>query len=146
MKPAWTKTMSAVLLMVAGTLMGCGGPPVAVPPASSQVTTPADRSSPGVAEKPPSDAVSADTTPAAAMAAQQQTCDLFRQMVEGVRTLSSRELQALVNEMADAVMGTQNPELMRGVVDMGQGYVASDPQRFARGMRKLSAICNVPYE
>lgn len=84
--------------------------------------------------------------PGAAAAATRQTCELFRQMIEGVDTRSTREQQQLVDKMADAVQSTGNPELMRGVVDMGQGWLNSDPQQFARGMRKLSAECNVPYK
>jgi hypothetical protein len=116
--------------MIFGTLAACGGPPVTVgQPAVSAADQPA-----------------ADAVPAGATAATSQTCELFRQMIEGVDTLSTREQQQLVNKMADSVQYTGNPALMQGVVDMGQGWLNSNPQQFALGMRKLSAECNVPYE
>lgn len=81
-----------------------------------------------------------------AAAATSQTCELFRQMIEGIDTRSTREQQQLVDKMADAVQYTGNPELMRGVVDMGQGWLDSNPQQFAHGMRELSAECDIPYK
>jgi hypothetical protein len=48
--------------------------------------------------------------------------------------------------MTDVVQYTGDPALMQAVDDMGQGWLNSNPQQFARGTRALSQICNVPYE
>ena len=79
-------------------------------------------------------------------AAARETCELFRQMVVGINSLSTREQQDLVNRMTDAVQGSGDAELMYAVFDLGNGYLESNPKQFAYGMRKLSAMCNVPYQ
>jgi hypothetical protein len=130
MRPARTSATLASLSMIFGVLAACGGPPVTVgTPTSATADQPA-----------------ADATPAGAVGPTRQTCELFRQMIEGVDTLSTHEQQQLIDKMADAVQYTGNPELMRGVVGMGQGWLNKDPQQFALGMRKLSAECHVPYK
>ena len=48
--------------------------------------------------------------------------------------------------MTDAVQDSGDAELMYAVFDLAQGYLESNPQQFAFGMRKLSAMCNVPYQ
>jgi hypothetical protein len=128
-----------ILLAVASALGACGGPALSPSPGGS--TGP---SAPAVATS--TAPVSPEPTPEPALAYARKTCDLFRQMVEGVNTLSTKQQQKLVDQMADAVQYTGNVELMRGVVDLGEGYLQKDPQRFARGMRKLSAECDVPYK
>jgi hypothetical protein len=54
--------------------------------------------------------------------------------------------QELIYAMTDVVQYTGDPALMQAVDDMGQGWLNSNPQQFARGTRALSQICNVPYE
>jgi hypothetical protein len=67
-------------------------------------------------------------------------------MVEGIETLSSDEQEQLMIKMTDAVQSSGNPDLMRAVVDMGRGWLDSNPEQFTKGMRAVSKICNVPYE
>ena len=78
--------------------------------------------------------------------ARYETCNLFRQMIEGIDYLSTDEQQQLIYDMAEVVQYTGDPDLMQAVADMGQGWLDSNPQRFARGTRALSQICDVPYE
>ena len=85
-------------------------------------------------------------TPGVEAIAADETCELFRQMVAGLNTLSSDEQQQLISEMIEVVQYSGSPDLMRAVADMGQGWLDGNPQQFARGMRALSTICNVPYE
>lgn len=136
--------MLAVTLAILAALAGCGGPgitaPSAQPAAPSVPTTPAPRPAPSTANRPATD------PSAAAADATQETCDLFAQMIDGIDTLSTHEQQQLVFKMADAVQHSENPDLMRAVVDFGQGWLNSNQDQFAKGMRVLSAICNVPYE
>jgi hypothetical protein len=95
---------------------------------------------------PQTAATAADATEFDAGASDEQTCAYFRQMVEGIDTLSTQEQQQLVVKMVDSVEQSENPDLMRAVVDFGQGWLDSNPEQFAKGMRALSKICNVPYE
>ena len=67
-------------------------------------------------------------------------------MVEGIDYLSTDEQQQLMSDMADVVQYTGDPDLIQAVADMGQGSLNSNPQQFARGMRAMSQICDVPYE
>ena len=76
----------------------------------------------------------------------QQTCRTFEQLVKGVATLTSDELTETISRMADSVALSDDPTMMKAVVDLGQGPPADDPQRFAGGMRTLSAVCGVPYD
>jgi hypothetical protein len=87
------------------------------------------------------------TTPApsARNAQGQRTCQLFAQMVKGAGSLSKAQLQGLLSEMADSVAQSGEPQLMRAVADLGQGALGEQPERFATGMRTLSALCGVPY-
>ena len=136
---------AAVALVTVSLLVGCGGPPVSVPSQTGRPEVSADATQPpATTSDAPTETLGQPSDPGVP-AAEEKTCDLFRQFVEG-GSLSTRELQALVNEMADAVMASQNPELMGAVVDLGNGYVNSDPQRFALGMRRLSVLCKVPYQ
>lgn len=138
--------MLAVTLAILAALVGCGGPGITAPSAQSApaapsaLTTPAPRLAPSTANRPVTD------PSAAAADAAQETCDLFAQMIDGIDTLSTREQQQLVFKMADAVQHSDNPDLMQAVVDFGQGWLNSNQDQFAKGMRVLSAICNVPYE
>jgi hypothetical protein len=78
--------------------------------------------------------------------AAQDTCDLFRQMIEGIDTLSADDQQQLIDEMTYTVQYSQDPDLMQAVLDMSQGSMNDNPEQFVRGMRALSQMCNVPYE
>ena len=75
-----------------------------------------------------------------------QTCEHFRHLVTDFQQLSNDELWAVIHAMADSVEKSENPELMNAVVDLVQGQLDHDPQRFATGMRQLSKLCNVPYQ
>jgi hypothetical protein len=79
-------------------------------------------------------------------AARYQTCNLFRQMVDGIDYLSTDEQQQLISDMADVVQGTGDPDLVQAVANMSEGMLDGNPQQFAAGMRDLSQICGVPYE
>lgn len=79
-------------------------------------------------------------------AARYQTCNLFRQMVDGIDYLSTDEQQQLMSDMAEVVQYTGDPDLVQAVADMNQGLLDSNPQQFAVGMRAMSQICGVPYE
>ena len=150
MRPIRKGTALAGLLMIFVALVACGGPPVTAPAAPPPLTAPAAPPPLAVpAGRPASGAVDEpvlDAAPAGGVAATRQTCDLFRQTIDGIDTLSTREQQQLVDKMADAVQYTGNLDLMRAVVDMGQGWLNSNPQQFATGMRALSKICKVSYE
>jgi hypothetical protein len=108
--------------------------------ASLTLTTPDDRL-PSTVRVQPVSATEADNE-----AARHQTCNLFRQMVEGSDYLSADEQGQLMSEMADVVQDTGDPDLMQAVANMRQGARDGDPQQFAAGMRALSQICGVPYE
>jgi hypothetical protein len=130
----WGTTAGLVAFLLLS--VGCGGPPIATPAPPSSI-----------AESTHSVDVPASAGEGVGgEAATQQTCAAFRQMVEGIDTLSSHQQQELIDKMADAVQYTGNPDLMRAVVNMGQGWLNSNPQQFAGGMRALSKICNVPYQ
>jgi hypothetical protein len=125
-----------------------GGPGAMVPvvrsslttAASLTLTTPDDRLSSTVRVEPVS-ATEADDE-----AARHQTCNLFRQMVEGSDYLSADEQGQLMSEMADVVQDTGDSDLVQAVANMRQGARDSNPQQFAAGMRALSQSCGVPYE
>ena len=104
--------------------------PVAVPARPAEVVPPAEAAPP----------------PSAGNVYSQRTCESFQRMVEGSDRLSQAEQQALLNEMADSVAQSGDPELMRSVADFGQGALAGEPALFASGMRTLSIRCGVPYE
>jgi hypothetical protein len=144
MRPSLIMRASVLAVLLGGLVTGCGGPPMSLPATTPSVAS--EPSPPPNSPIVPPDDLLVDATPAEALAASQQTCDLFRQMIEGVNTLSTGELQDLVVRMVDAVEWSQDPDLMIAVVDFGEGYLLSDPTRFAQGMRSLSAICEVPYE
>jgi hypothetical protein len=141
MRPIRTGGALAGPLMIFTALAACGGPPVTAPAAPPSLTAAAGQPASGAVDESALDSASAG-----GVAATRQTCDLFRQMIDGMDTLSTREQQQLVDRMADAVQYTGNPDLMRAVLDMGQGWLNSNPQQFATGMRALSKICHVPYE
>jgi Zn-dependent protease with chaperone function len=131
MKSIQKATALAATLVIFTGLAACSGPGVAAPTAPS---------SPLVGTSP------STLTTLETAGATQETCDLFRQMVEGIETLSSDEQEQLMIKMTDAVQSSGNPDLMRAVVDMGRGWLDSNPEQFAKGMRAVSKICNVPYE
>jgi hypothetical protein len=132
-------------LAICAALGACSGPGAAAPVASSLSSVAAAPTS--LPMSAPQDAQRAgDVFESDVNAADEQTCDLFRQMVEGIDTLSTEEQQQLVIEMATAVQESRNIDLMRAVVDFGQGWLDDDPEQFAKGMRALSQICDVPYE
>ena len=132
-------------LAVCAALGACSGPGLAapvVPSPSSVVAAPTLLPMPASQDAPRA----GDVFQSEPSAADEETCDLFRQMVEGVDILSTEEQQQLVIEMATVVQNSENPDLMRAVVDFGQGWLDGNPELFAKGMRALSQICNVPYE
>ena len=108
--------------------------------ASLTLTTPDSRLASSVRTQPVS-AISSDEE-----AARYQTCNLFRQMVDGIDYLSTDEQQQLMSDMAEVVQYTGDPDLVQAVADMNQGLLVSNPQQFAAGMRALSQFCGVPYE
>ena len=85
-------------------------------------------------------------TPSDEEGARYETCNLFRQMIEGIDYLSTDEQQQLIYDMTDVVQYTGDPALVQAVANMGEGWLNSNPQQFARGTRALSQICDVPYE
>jgi hypothetical protein len=92
---------------------------------------------------PPTDATV--PSPTAGNKHGRRTCQLFQRMVDRVGELSGSQLRTLLAEMADSVALSGDPDLMRAVADLGQGALGEQPQRFATGMRSLSAQCGVPY-
>lgn len=135
---ARTNLVIMATLLLAGSMMACGGPPAAAPVQPLPPTAPASSSVSSIAQP-----ISAGQPEAEAS---RQTCDLFRQMIEGIDTLTTRQQQDLVDQMTDVVQTSGDAELMYAVVEFAQGYLESNPQLFAYGMRRLSALCNVPYQ
>ena len=131
MKSIHKATALAGTLVIFAGLAACSGPGVTAPTAPS---------SPLVVTAP------STLTTLETAAARQETCDRFRQMVEGIDTLSSDEQEQLMIEITDTVQSSGDPDLMRAVVDMTRGWLDSNPEQFAKGMRALSKICNVPNE
>jgi TolA-binding protein len=127
-----------VTLLLAGSVVACASPPAAAPVQQLPPTAPAGASVSSIAQP-----IAAGEPEAAAA---QQTCDLFRQMIEGIDTLTTGQQQDLVDQMADVVQGSGDAELMYAVVEFAQGYLESNPKLFAYGMRRMSALCNVPYQ
>jgi hypothetical protein len=74
-----------------------------------------------------------------------QTCELFAKLVHGADSLDTAQLRQIVNKMADAAAQSGEPQLLQAVVDLGQGFLGQQPQRFATGIRTLSVLCGVPY-
>jgi hypothetical protein len=131
--------IAIVVLMTCG-LAACGGPPVGVPAAQPAPASSVGRPV-GTVDQP------ATANPAQGNAdATRQTCEIFRHMVTGVDTLSTKDLQDLVDQITDVVQYTNNERLLRGVYDLGQGWLDKNPQQFAKGMRTLSAECHIPYQ
>jgi hypothetical protein len=136
-------------LAIFAALAACAGPDATAPAAPSSLvaaaapltlTTPVGQLAPTVGVEPVSGTSTEEED------AKYQTCTLFRQMIEGIDYLSTDEQQQLILEMADVVQYTGDPDLTGAVADMGQGWLNSNPQQFASGMRALSQICGVPYE
>jgi NADPH-dependent curcumin reductase CurA len=136
-------------LAIFAALAACAGPDATAPAAPSSLiaaaapltlTTPVGQLAPTVGVEPVSGTSSEEED------AKYQTCTLFRQMIEGIDYLSTDEQQQLILEMADVAQYTEDPDLTGAVADMGQGWLDSNPQQFASGMRALSQICGVPYE
>ena len=144
MKPI--RSAAALLggLAIWAALAASSGPGVPVaaahPPSSVAAAATLTTSVPQTASR------AADVTEFDASAADEETCGIFSQMVDGIDTLSTEEQQQLVIEMVDAAEQSENPDLTRAVVDLGQGWLDGNPDQFAKGMRALSKICNVPYE
>jgi hypothetical protein len=143
-------TALAGALAIFAALAACGGPGAMVPvvrssltaaAASLTLTTPDSRLPPSSVRVEPVSAPSSDEE-----AARYQTCNLFRQMVEGLNYLSTDEQQQLISDMADVVQYTGDPDLVEAVANMSQGTLDGNPQQFAAGMRAMSQICGVPYE
>ena len=117
-------TALAGALAIFAALAACGGPGAMVPvvrssltaaAASLTLTTPDSRLPLSVRVEPVS-ATSSDEE-----AARYQTCNLFRQMVEGLNYLSTDEQQRLISDMADVVQYTGDPDLVEAVANMSQG-------------------------
>jgi hypothetical protein len=136
-------------LAILAALAACGGPdttasasPLSLFAAAAplRLTTPASQPTPMVGVEPES------TTSSGEEDASYETCNLFRQMIQGIDYLSTDEQQQLIDQMADAAQNTGDPDLVQAVDDMSQGLLNSNPQQFASGMRAMSQICDVPYE
>jgi hypothetical protein len=136
-------------LAIFAALAACAGPDATAPAAPSSLiaaaapltlTAPVGQPAPTVGVEPVSGTSSEEED------AKYQTCTLFRQMIEGIDYLSTDEQQQLILEMADVAQYTEDPDLTGAVADMGQGWLDSNPQQFASGMRALSQICGVPSE
>ena len=149
MRPIRKATALAGALAIFAALAACGGPSATAPGAFSSLsattapltlTSAVSHLAARVGVKPVSATLSDEED------AGYETCNLFRQMVEGIDYLSPDEQQQLIYEMADVVQHTGDPDLMQAVDEMGQGWLNSNPQQFARGMRALSQICDVPYD
>jgi hypothetical protein len=149
MRPIRKATALAGTLAIFAAVAACSGPTITArnPPSSlSAAAVPATLSMP-VSQPLVNGGGEAGFDFRGAQAdAAQDTCDMFRQMVEGIDTLSSDQQQQLIVEMTDTVQYSQDPDLMRAVLDMSQGWTNDNPEQFVRGMRALSVICNVPYE
>jgi hypothetical protein len=142
-------TALAAALAILAALAACGGPDATAPASPSslfaataplRLTTPASQLAPRVVVVPVSATSSGEED------ASYDTCNLFRQMIQGIDSLSTDEQQQLISEMADAAQNAGDPDLMQAVDDMDQGLLNSNPQQFASGMRAMSQICDVPYE
>jgi hypothetical protein len=142
-------TALAGALVIFAALAAYGGLGAMVPVARSSLTaaatswtlTTADSRLPSNVRVEPVSATASDEE-----AARYQTCNLFRQMVDGIDYLSTDEQQQLISDMADVVQGTGDLDLQEAVANVSQGLLDSNPQQFALGMRTLSKICGVPYE
>ncbi len=136
-------------LAIYAALAAYGGPGAMVPVVSSSLTAAAASLTPTTSDSWPSSSVSVEPVSATSSdeeAARYQTCNLFRQMVEGIDYLSADEQRQLMSDMADVVPYTGDPDLVQAVANMREGSLNSNPQQFAAGMRALSQICGVPYE
>jgi hypothetical protein len=142
-------TALAGVLAIFAALAAYGGPGTMVPVVSSSLTaaaasltltTPDSGLASSVRVEPVSGTPSDDET------ARYQTCNLFRQMVEGIDYLSTDEQQQFISDMASVAEDTGDPDLVEAVANMSQGMLDSNPQQFAAGMRAMSQICGVSYE
>jgi hypothetical protein len=131
-------------LAICAALTVCSGPGAAATTAYSSALIAAVPST--LTMSVPQTASRAGYVPESANAADEATCDAFRQMVEGIDTLSTEEQQQLVIEMVDAVEQSESPDLTQAVIDFGRGWLDGNPEQFPKGMRALSRICSVPYE
>jgi len=70
-----------------------------------------------------------------------QTCTDFGTFHTEYTSLSDQQRQALINTMSDNAGKSQDVDLMRGVVDLGDGYLKKDQTRMTSGVRTLTARC-----
>jgi hypothetical protein len=70
-----------------------------------------------------------------------RTCTDFGTFRTNYASLSDQQRQALINTMSDSAGVSQDLDLMRGVVDLGDGYLKKDQTRMTSGVRTLTARC-----
>ncbi len=149
MRSSRKATALAGALAISAALVTYVGPSAMDPIIRSSLTAAAASLTPATSNSHPASSVRVRPVSAPASdeeAARYQTCNLFRQMVEGLNYLSSDEQRQLMYDMAAVVQYTGDAALMRAVANMSQGALEDNPQQFVTGMRALSQICGVPYE
>lgn len=70
-----------------------------------------------------------------------RTCTDFGTFRDNYASLSDQQRQALINTMSDSAGKSQDLNLMRGAVDLGDGYLQKNQTKMTNGMSTLTARC-----